>query len=80
MKVIATAWKSLGQSGKTLGIILCENATQEMSCRIGIAEGEDQTVDAIDIMHTGGKLDMDEALGFFPKYTNAILIKKWKRQ
>lgn len=78
MKVIAVEWRSLGQIGQSVGIVLTENSTGEISCRIGLCQFENSEIDSKEIMLQGGKLHMDEALGFFPQHTKAILLK-WKK-
>ena len=57
--------------------MLCSNATGKISCRIGIAIGQDEKRDAKNIMNRGGKLFQSEAIAFFPDHKELIL-KNWK--
>lgn len=81
MKVLATEFRSLGaiNDNYTLGIVLTENSTKEITCRIGLVPDshEEPTHSAVRIMMFGGKLFQSEALAFFPQHTE-IIQKQWK--
>lgn len=81
MKSIDTVIRSLGllSHGRYLAIVLMENETQQITCRIGTSwETDKNHLDTVNrVMEYGGKLLQAEALAFFPDHTDRI-NEHWK--
>jgi len=79
-KMIGVEWRSLGSTGGSVGIVLCQNSVGEITCRIGFVndiEDDDPIETSKNIMLRGGKLMKQEALAFFNGY-RFLIIEKWK--
>lgn len=79
-KVVCFEFRSIGSinSYQTIGIVLTVNSIGEVTCRIGLCISEHEQFDVNNIALSGGKLLIDEAIGFFP-HEKDFIIKNWKK-
>jgi len=83
MRPIIAVWKNadpriINGNLFCIGIVLMENETFEISCRIAVACYGDSVKDTKHIMEYGSKLNMDQAIAFFPE-KKELITAKWKK-
>lgn len=82
MKIIDTIIRPLGllSNGQLLTIVLMENETHEITCRVGLSWPTDpsQDVTVKRVIEYGGKFQMPEAMAFFPDHAD-IIKRHWKQ-
>ena len=69
MIILCTEWRT---ARDTIGILLCKNEMGQVKCYIGSGDGFDEEVDKNNIADYGAKLQMKEAIAFFPDWENEI--------